>query len=425
MEPRNAAKLNQACDCRSTDARRLAERLGASMPAEWAEALVESHPTLFAPLPVFVSREELEGMRAVVRAVERVVRAPAYAARVLEGADETTRLDTGARGVFLGLDFHLGEAGPQLIEINTNAGGALLQLALARSQQPCCEEVKRAFELPFDAEQLENRIVAMFREELALTHPGRRLTHVAIVDVDPDRQFLRPEFELFASLFERHGVQATIADPTWLRSSDGGRTLHVGDSGTPIDLVYLRSTDFRLATPSHATLREAFLRGGCAVTPPPRAHALYADKANLALLSSAETLRELGIGEDDIATLTAAVPETRVVHAAQAEAWWVDRKRWFFKPRDGFGSRAAYRGEKLTRRVFDSIVGEDGRYVAQRWVAPSERLAPGDKKLKFDVRCFVYDSEVMMVAARLYQGQTTNLRTEGGGLATVLAERDG
>ena len=38
---------------------------------------------------------------------------------------------------------------------------------------------------------------------------------------------------------------------------------------------------------------------------------------------------------------------------------------------------------------------------------------------KFDVRCYVYDSKVQLIAARLYQGQTTNFRTPGGGFALV------
>jgi len=39
--------------------------------------------------------------------------------------------------------------------------------------------------------------------------------------------------------------------------------------------------------------------------------------------------------------------------------------------------------------------------------------------LKSDVRCYVYDGKIQLVAARLYQGQTTNFRTPGGGFAPV------
>ena len=39
--------------------------------------------------------------------------------------------------------------------------------------------------------------------------------------------------------------------------------------------------------------------------------------------------------------------------------------------------------------------------------------------LKFDLRDYVYDGQVQWVAARLYQGQTTNFLTPGGGFAPV------
>lgn len=37
-----------------------------------------------------------------------------------------------------------------------------------------------------------------------------------------------------------------------------------------------------------------------------------------------------------------------------------------------------------------------------------------------DVRLYTYESQVLLAAARLYQGQTTNFRTEGGEFAPVL-----
>ena len=54
------------------------------------------------------------------------------------------------------------------------------------------------------------------------------------------------------------------------------------------------------------------------------------------------------------------------------EALWAQRRQLFFKPADGYGSKAAYRGDKLTRRVWGEIVA--GNFVAQALVPPSERL---------------------------------------------------
>ena len=40
--------------------------------------------------------------------------------------------------------------------------------------------------------------------------------------------------------------------------------------------------------------------------------------------------------------------------------------------------------------------------------------------MKADIRCYVYNGHIQLVAARLYQGQTTNFRTPGGGFAPVF-----
>jgi hypothetical protein len=62
-----------------------------------------------------------------------------------------------------------------------------------------------------------------------------------------------------------------------------------------------------------------------------------------------------------------------------------------------------------------------GGYVAQALVIPGERAmeAAPDKPMKFDVRQYVYGGRVQWSAARLYQGQTTNFRTPGGGFAPL------
>jgi len=56
-------------------------------------------------------------------------------------------------------------------------------------------------------------------------------------------------------------------------------------------------------------------------------------------------------------------------------------------------------------------------------VPPSEQAITHDateSTLKYDVRNFVYRGRVQLLAARLYQGQTTNFRTPGGGFAAVF-----
>jgi hypothetical protein len=74
--------------------------------------------------------------------------------------------------------------------------------------------------------------------------------------------------------------------------------------------------------------------------------------------------------------------------------------------------RATYRGEKITKRVWQDILAGD--YVAQALVIPGERSigsTDNPSSLKFDLRVYVYDGKVQWTAARMYQGQTTNFRT--------------
>ena len=57
---------------------------------------------------------------------------------------------------------------------------------------------------------------------------------------------------------------------------------------------------------------------------------------------------------------------------------------------------------------------------------PSQRTIRIDGRevpLKLDLRNYVYAGRVQLVAARLYQGQTTNFRTLGGGFAPVFTEK--
>ena len=190
-----------------------------------------------------------------------------------------------------------------------------------------------------------------------------------------------------------------------------------------MDLVYNRLTDFYFEDPRNHVLRQAYVDGLAVVTPHPRAHALFADKQNLALFSDADTLRSFGVADASIELLARGVPLTRTV--GSQEDWWRARKDWFFKPRHGFGSRGAYRGDKLTRRVFADVIS--GHYMAQQFTPPSERLRTGSngkEAFKVDVRCYAYDGRIQLMAARLYQGQTTNFRTAGGGFAPVYVVSD-
>jgi hypothetical protein len=405
-------RLNRECFCTGLDDRRLTQALASS---DLDALLRERCPHVFAARPVFVNGTDMDRMAAVVRAVESVVALPAYREAVLAAAPSIARHHPqGARGVFFGYDFHLECGRLGLIEINTNAGGAMLNAIAARAQRSCCDAVDRLLLQVPSVDALERSIVAMFRNEWRLAGRDAPMRHIAIVDNDPPSQYLYPEFLLFQRLFAQHSLRAVICDPSALRFEAG----RLWADELAIDLVYNRLTDFNLAAEDSASLREAYLADAIVLTPHPQAHALYADKRNLTLFSDEARLRELGVPGPVRELLVQTVPRTRSVRSEDGHALWSERRGLFFKPRDGFGSRAAYRGDKVTRRVWEQILAGD--YVVQDLVTPGERVVDGDagmRSLRYDLRNYVYDGAVQWGAARLYQGQTTNFRTPGGGFA--------
>lgn len=385
---------------------------------------LSADPVPYAQTILSLPLAQLATMRRAIGILFRTAHSPAFAKRVDEQADAVARFASGACGVFMGYDFHLTGAGPRLIEINTNAGGALLNgLHTAALCDPgklewlCCN--------PPPVEDVESYIVETFRSEFAAVRgEGARLERVAIVDEGPAEQFLRREFELFVSLFARHGIEARVADTQQLaKSASGGIELE----GEPIDLVYLRDTDFQLSTARTAVLRETYLAGQVVVTPSPREHHLLADKRRLEIFSSIPALEALGVDPEDARFLAQVVPETRLLASMSLAEAWAARRDWVFKPAASFGSKAVYRGDKISKKRLAEIHARPG-FLAQRRVAPgttSVRTPEGDREMKFDVRAYAYRDEIFLLGARVYQGQVTNMRSPGGGFSAICVARDG
>ena len=73
---------------------------------------------------------------------------------------------------------------------------------------------------------------------------------------------------------------------------------------------------------------------------------------------------------------------------------------------------------------FDRDANFEGKVIDELARLESERMIRIDNERqtrKLDVRLYTYGGQVLLSAARLYQGQTTNFRTPGGGFAPLLA----
>lgn len=413
-EQTKAVLLNRHCVCLTLDQSTVAQKLAKELPNERDQIQsITAWQQFFSNTAVFVPDHEMGLMQSIVHAIEAVVALPKYRSSALSWAPENAQVDPGPSGAFMGYDFHLGADGPRLIEVNTNAGGAFLSAVMGHAQIQCCGASTRMS----GAESFDSAVVAQFDSEWRAQRGSGRPKTIAIVDEQPAEQYLYPEFRLAQQLLRNNGFDALILSPSDLRYKDGA--LYSGDK--QIDMVYNRLVDFGLQAPEQAALRSAWLDGSAVITPNPFVHALRADKRNLALLSDRDTLLDWGLSREHSEFLQHGVPRTVQVNATNADELWQQRKQLFFKPVAGHGSKGVYRGSKLTKGTFARILDSD--YIAQAYVPPSERvvLVDGEQQmLKVDVRLYTYKGAVLLAAARLYQGQTTNFRTPGGGFAPLL-----
>ena len=275
-------------------------------------------------------------------------------------------------------DFHINPAGePELIEINTNA--SFLALGI---------ELYSFLNLPNTFNETD--LVQMFRDEGATQS-------VAIIDENPEAQRLYVEFLIYQELFRKQGLKSEIFNIDNISSLKD------------FSLVYNRYTDFYLQTETAKTLREKFNSGELRLSPTPFEYFLLADKQRLldwnlqmAVPKPASLLKIYDLGTED------------------KDKVWSERKSLFFKPKNSFGGKQAYKGASISRKVFEEVFNKD--FIAQQLSVPAEIETEFENqkiKFKYDLRCFVYRDKLQLMVARLYQGQTTNLKTAGGGFACV------
>lgn len=357
--------------------------------------------------PAPLSRADLADMIRLVRALFRLSRQPAYRRHVWQRVPEIARFNPGHDAVMMGYDFHLSDDGPQLIEVNNNAGGGLLAYLAHRPEDPLVHDA-----LP---ERLREQLIDSFAEEMR-RFPGseKKLPRrIVIIDENPKEQFLYPEMEIFRDMFaEWCQCCSSIVDPGELDANASGVAL----DGKPVDLIYNRHCDFYLETDAMAGIRDAYRNGTVCLTPNPFTYGLLGDKRRLAYWTDPERLAESGLDERSREIILRLIPESRLMSDMDMDELWKDRKNWVLKPAVLHASRGVLVGSSISRKRFNDFVPEET--IVQRYVRPTTtETASGE--LKTDYRLYVYRRQVLGIAARLYSGQVTNLRTEGGGFAAV------
>ena len=285
----------------------------------------------------------------------------------------------------------------KLIEINTNAAflGLGYHMYLTRNSP-----------LPIANFNLLKIRDCIF-EELRLFGKSTTTPSLVIIDENPSEQRLFVEFLMFQELFKSWGWPTEIRD--FRKALEMPRP----------DFIYNRYTDFYFENLTSKALKETFLDKSVCFSPHPYEYFLLADKERLTDWSSnfVETLPGF---EKQAALIKKHLLQSMPINQDNKETIWASRKKWFFKPTQDYGSKGSFKGSSISKKTFEELILK--RTIAQEYVSPpelTELMPTGPQNFKYDLRFYAYQGELQLVLARLYQGQTTNLRTPGGGFACV------
>ncbi|MCM2352141.1 MAG: hypothetical protein NDI63_00900 [Pseudobdellovibrio sp.] len=352
-----------------------------SIPLETMNNLISEQ--LICPHRITLPKDTLTKLQSEIKQLYAL---RSWSEKNLSAQFETTGLPKPANySVCTSFDFHLVDGNkPKLIEINTNAAFLALGLTLYDFWK-----VQPATNFTWE------KLVEMFREESKLV--GQKEINLAIMDEKPSEQRLFIEFLVYQEAFKKNNIPCSIID------------VHQAADLKPGTLIYNRYTDFYLKEPHSAQLKALYTEGKLHLSPTPFEYFMLGDKQRL---SDWQKQSELPVPESLLKIYDLA--------EADKDQVWNERKKLFFKPKASFGSKQAYNGASMSRKVFDEAFAQG--FVAQEYAPPPEVdvLQDGQNlRLKYDLRCYAYKDELQLVIARLYQGQTTNLKTIGGGFAIV------
>jgi hypothetical protein len=293
--------------------------------------------------------------------------------------------------------------------VNTNASGYLLAalMEMAHTEQPTTPVL--------------DDLRLSFEEEARFS--GRSLRHIAIVDEDVPQQKMLVEFLMYRDWLTKNGWAAEICESKQLVWREGA--LYT-PAGKKTEFIYNRTTDFYLEDPGHQDLRRAYLDGVACVSPNPREYWLLADKQRLVQMTEPGFLdRAEASAQEREAIQRVLIPTFEKSAWGSVEDIWAERRSLFFKPKRSYGGKSVYRGESVSKKVFERLMSED--ILIQKF-QPAQRMPTDDPRSvlsnwKFDLRFFVYGDRIQQVAARIYQGQVTNFSSPMGGFTRVLFEK--
>ena len=325
----------------------------------------------------------------------------------------------------MGYDFHLTPAGPRLIEVNTNAGGALLNglhTAVAvrsrRGSRACARTCCRS-------RRSEQRIVRTFVAEFeAVRGAGARPARVAIADERPREQFLYAGVRAVrVAVRAARGSARAICDTRGARARRAAASRCAASASTSSTCATPTS---RSPAPRSRALRAAYLAREVVVTPAPREHHPAREQAPArAVLVARARSRSSASRRTTRASSPRWCRRRARSPSSAASAPGASASSGCSSPARRSAAAPSTAATRSRARKLEEIAG-DADFLAQRRVEPGlleVETSDGPREMKFDVRAYAYRDEILLLGARVYQGQVTNLRSAGGGFSAICVAR--
>ena len=363
-------------------------------------------PHFFSPFLLNLPQSVFTQVRNFVKNVYKIKESDNYQSRLPKNVNWWKWPKTPS--LLTCFDFHYSEEmGLKLIEINTNASLYISFHVFMEAQRD--SEIlwsgdrkgltKKNSIFGDNPAKLENlnpdpemkNLLKSFKKSLSLK-PG---DSIYILDREPKKEGLYFEFLLFQEWLERHGCKVKILPLEKYTGKEGK--------------IYNRFTDFYFSKPESKVLKDDYINEKVIFSPSPREYFLLADKKRQRLLK--EELKKINPESADIILQSKLFSEFE-----NRDVLWSERKKYFFKPSGSHGSKGAFKGKSISRKTFNEINFPE--FMAQELCPAGQKTFDYEGEsvtLKFDLRFHVFEGEIQSYSARLYQGQTTNVKTKWGG----------
>ena len=340
-------------------------------------------PHFLSPFTVKLPKSLLTQVKKLVTTLYEIKESEDYQSKLPEKPDWRVWPKTPC--LLTCFDFHYSEqTGLKLIEINTNASlfistQIFMEAQGEASPDPGMKSLLKSFEKSFSLQ------------------PG---DPIHILDRQPKDEGLYFEFLLFQQWLRSHNYKANIL------------ALEDYPLQKPKN-IYNRFTDFYFSEPGSKLLNEDYIKEKVRFSPNPREYFLLSDKKRYKLL------RDQLKNHKDLINI---IPVSKSFSEFEnKETLWTERKKYFFKPSESFGGKGAFKGKSISRRTFDKIYAPD--FIAQQLCPAGQKTFDYEGQpvtMKFDLRFYSFEGKIQSYVARLYRGQTTNMKTEMGGLAPLF-----